>query len=808
MSDTEVKVQITADTSGLQDGASQAQTAAGQIADDLEALKSSAESGASGLDKAGEAAGAFGSSLSTAGQVMAGVLGGLEIEGVAEKFKGFFESATIGTFDWAEGLTNLSISTGLSTDQLQTLQYAAGVTGVNMDRLQMTVNMVARAMTQFAEGTPRAVDAAKQLGVDPSTWTDAYQALKQLGAAYTELTANGRALGLANEQAFQVFLGGRAGMQGLAVFKDLPQYEKEAADGGFIFGAAMVENSDEAAKAINRLSQGWIAFKHELGGDAAEALLAIKDGLNDAGVGAEGLESHLSAAAAAANQVAAGLKAVKQAPLMSAHDEGAASNKPELAEQQALFKAEEAAYVTSQKVILAQAGDTAAARITYETNIADWIKDHEQDAANVFIDQSDKEANALVAVAGRQRALQDAFNKNLTSITDQTAAYGRLNAAIFEGTDAMHAAQMANAVQANIDKLGPNATMAEIQAVMNSTIALEEQKLAYADNQKTLEGLTAATKKQNAEIDSFIAKTTGAHTPLEKLATDVSKLDVYLASGDISWEQYNAAIAGVGSEFGKADQQAQKTANTLAGELGGAIKSAFGDLNNFVLSSGKGVSAMQALSQMGQHLLGDLLRIAEELLIVNPLLNALGGATGSSKAPLPTLGGAAGGAAGGALSQMTSSLTAIAGSTASAAATGLQGIEQWLLQTAYLAVIAVASAAKAVPIIGSFLEQGGVIPSAAGGMVLGGGGSFAILHPREMVLPAHLSEGIQRAIGGGSFGGGGGDGGTSVVVNFTANGVLGSDLRQHADTIANIVAQKVRDSRFTGQSVNRGAFRR
>jgi hypothetical protein len=46
-------------------------------------------------------------------------------------------------------------------------------------------------------------------------------------------------------------------------------------------------------------------------------------------------------------------------------------------------------------------------------------------------------------------------------------------------------------------------------------------------------------------------------------------------------------------------------------------------------------------------------------------------------------------------------------------------------------------------------EQGGIVPSAAGGMITGGLGSqLAILHAREMVLPAHISAGLQAMIQG------------------------------------------------------------
>lgn len=57
---------------------------------------------------------------------------------------------------------------------------------------------------------------------------------------------------------------------------------------------------------------------------------------------------------------------------------------------------------------------------------------------------------------------------------------------------------------------------------------------------------------------------------------------------------------------------------------------------------------------------------------------------------------------------------------------------------------------KAIPFIGGFFERGGIV-SAAGGMVNDGrGGRLAVLHPREMVLPARISEGVQRMIDSGA----------------------------------------------------------
>jgi len=106
---------------------------------------------------------------------------------------------------------------------------------------------------------------------------------------------------------------------------------------------------------------------------------------------------------------------------------------------------------------------------------------------------------------------------------------------------------------------------------------------------------------------------------------------------------------------------------------------------------------------------------------------------------------------------------------------------------------------------------GGIVPSASGGMVVPGGGSFAIVHPQEMILPAHLSKGVQNAINGGSFGGGGG-GGNPIIVNFNISALDGNSAHQvimrHSDSIAQAVAKGVRGGKMTGQGVYRGNFRR
>lgn len=117
---------------------------------------------------------------------------------------------------------------------------------------------------------------------------------------------------------------------------------------------------------------------------------------------------------------------------------------------------------------------------------------------------------------------------------------------------------------------------------------------------------------------------------------------------------------------------------------------------------------------------------------------------------------------------------------------------------------------KMIPIIGGFFEHGGIVPSAQHGMIVGGrGGQLGIVHPREMVLPAHLSDGIQNLINQGvasraPMGGGSSSVTNSPVLNYSPS-ITGyhpyrsrSDfeglLRSHGDVLSGYVKELIRNN--------------
>ena len=86
------------------------------------------------------------------------------------------------------------------------------------------------------------------------------------------------------------------------------------------------------------------------------------------------------------------------------------------------------------------------------------------------------------------------------------------------------------------------------------------------------------------------------------------------------------------------------------------------------------------------------------------------------------------------------------------AATGLWGGLQVAATWGVEAAVALWGAINALILKPLGFDEGGIVPSAAGGMVNDGkGGRLSILHPKEMVLPAHISTAFQSMIAKGNI---------------------------------------------------------
>lgn len=169
--------------------------------------------------------------------------------------------------------------------------------------------------------------------------------------------------------------------------------------------------------------------------------------------------------------------------------------------------------------------------------------------------------------------------------------------------------------------------------------------------------------------------------------------------------------------------QAQQQATTAQGTASAAISTNAQDLNQDNQALGQHAASAQRSSSAigggagggGSGLVGGVQQLTGSLGVVSPELKMFSGLLGSAQ---------------GIITGFNAIMSAASATTAAASATSAAG-----------------TAAKGILGLGTrIFEHGGVVPSAAGGMVTGGyGASLAMLHPNEMVLPAHLSAAVQSA---------------------------------------------------------------
>ncbi len=754
---SEIQVLISAQTEELQAGMAEAQEAVA--------------SGAAGMEAA--MAGAAASTESSAATMSAALMGVNEaVETVQTTFKALSEVAIVGVFiEGARGLREMVESTNEqevallhlsqrlseSVPELRELQGVMSLADVPTQSFTRAMTMLASKLTQAEAGSKSAVAAFERIHVSIAELQglSPEQAFLKVADAFANLQD-----GMEKTGAASALFSARFGGQLLPIF-DLgsAKIQQLMADFG-----ALDPVTKQDAETAEQLHASWVALS-----TTAESLgRSIAHDLRPA---IEGVESGFIKAMAATKA---------WLDVTSAH--GFFSLKPfDMAEVNKFFDDYEQTVKKAQDIGAAAAGLSPAG----QEGTADVTKQKPEGSAESTYDNS--ESVLMTHLEARQAAIKAEADAELAIWTEAAKNVEAVDMSKF----ALEAEQIKSAAAQHVITASQETTQ---------LLALNQQELT--SKLTTINNEIAALQQAGAQEKDYYDKIAALQAQAAVLQNQYATkaLQIQTSTAVQTQNAWTKSFDAIGSEF-----------NTLV---------------DTILKGGQGVTAASAFGQLGEHLFEGAIGS-----ITKDLSTALAQAIESSAAvgAMKTLftqafgslsGGAAGGAASGALGGATSGVfEKMASSLGSLAVSGAQALEQLflqvgqaVLQTALLGVLAVESTGKSIPIVGTLFEKGGIV-SAAGGAVIGGGGNFGIpiiAHAGEAVLPADITTGMRRAIAGGTFGGGGGGGGDnySVVVNFNANGVLSSDLRAHADTIGNIVAQKIRDQRFTGQNVNRGAFRR
>ncbi|MBE3602171.1 hypothetical protein IMX07_00870 [bacterium] len=901
---------IGAQTEQMESALSRLVTAINDTSTALESkLGAAAQKAGASLDKIQENAEAGGQGVAEAFDKMReGAMHFIEVLGVIEGLR--WAKETIGeALEAGEALRNLSLETGISTQHIQELQFAAAATGASTDQLVMFTQRLTRAYIQLQTSSSQTGLAAvlQSAGLRPADLQDSYTALLKISDAINRMGESS-----ARSRELLTELGGRSAAQLAPAIAKFEEFSAQAQQMGLILNdqtIAALEHAQEQfnilgfvinvdkerlaaafapalqvvaqlltdlAERVNVLAQGdgmkrfAVAAANEVINLSESILTATQDlvqfGEELARIGSE-LESFKTEVSAAIRGVFAPIEALEDAgeavggvigksinagihghlpsgadlaaTIKTAFGAGVSAAAPSdmfAAERKQLeaLRAEITETASSMKEVSGVdtgGGGGAAAPLTSSHLLEQQARKHQQ-LLQQQLEAFTEEQAVEVAVAG-----------------DTAAAKVAADQKVYEKAVELFGAQSKQAERAAVAELSARrqemqqteqlyaAQVSQQESIQQGQFAVEKAQVAQAA------ALHKISREQELQDDLAIAAQEEAarQSMYDKLAAlyqnDAKQHQQALAEKAKAELQYEQQVIQLQTQLAETEQK-QQTAT--ANKLQSAFQTAFESLN----SAGKGwLSVGESIFQkMLSQFEGMLAKMLADWIANSAAMQAvetgfhsalswgeglfgLGSVSapgspapgGQGPVPVPaaaTAQGAASAPLNATMNSMLAPLTLLAGGVQKLevvmamlngtmlqhAATMLEHMAQVVLNTLTTDLNTLATDALT---IASYVEagahflfgaEGGIVPSAAGGMVARGYGKAfpAVLHAREMVLPAHISEGIQESLNWGRGLGGGAAAGASVHISFgdiSAMDAEGMDrvLSEHGPRIAQTV---------------------
>ena len=154
-----------------------------------------------------------------------------------------------------------SARTQLSTDDLQTLQFAFEQNGGSLSELETSIKTMSTKLRDLSQGVPTAVKLFDQLGLK---WSDLEK--MDTGDRFRTIA---NALKNVNDESIRsataTDIFGRSGRTMLLLTKNLAGLEKEMRDSGAILTPKQVKNAEDFTDALNKMSKQFTKLLANIG---------------------------------------------------------------------------------------------------------------------------------------------------------------------------------------------------------------------------------------------------------------------------------------------------------------------------------------------------------------------------------------------------------------------------------------------------------------------------------------------------------------------------------------------------------------
>lgn len=237
-----------------------------------------------------------------------------------------------------------------------------------------------------------------------------------------------------------------------------------------------------------------------------------------------------------------------------------------------------------------------------------------------------------------QNRLRDAYQEGGTAVAQLTA---------------QHAGEAAvEKMLADAQKAGVQVTAEQVQSTYDLAYADEEAKTAADEQKQATDALASQQRAYQQQLQSVLDASDGLSKKNNDLANSLGILEQQVANGSMSLTEYQtratalqASMSGMSGPDAAAKQAAEQVSSAV--ERGA---SSFLDASVNALTA---KNAFEGFAEAARGLAADLLKAAEQTLILDPILNALGlgknskGGRSSSAAPGASSGQSAGSATAG-----------------------------------------------------------------------------------------------------------------------------------------------------------------
>lgn len=444
---------------------------------------------------------------------------------------------------------------GLTTEELTRLRFAAKLTGVEQNTLEMALQRMTRRLAEAAQGGGEAAGAIEQLGLDARALSQAgpAEAFKQISEAIQDVPTQAERVRLAfkffDSEGVKLVNTLALGRKGIEEFGD------EAERLGLVVDSKAAESAAQFNDNIARLSGTATGFARQLSGRLLPTLQGLTDEFVEAGKEADGFDGSLDGVeqtlrGVTAFSIAAGSAIANVTRAIAAFV--AAFEQLEVKPSDALFGGIPRIIIRNREVIARQVELLGETFDGLQGNFADALEQAEKVLNDGFARINKKTGGSNTNNSG---------GSGFSPIGDTSKAINQV-----DGLVASLEQQIATFEKGAVATAQYRATQGDLAESFDALGVegdrLRERFIFLTGEYQSLQDASEQAAERQRQMEQMIARAAQVveqtRTPLEQYQAQITDLNELIARGLINQETYNRAVEDAQEAFEGASKSGEQ----------------------------------------------------------------------------------------------------------------------------------------------------------------------------------------------------------------------------------------------------------